>query len=65
MGIFKKFLDIKKLNINEFVFTIHLAIVISNVDSTGIGCIFKIIEAIMKIYEKYLMKYLTNPKLYN
>ena len=65
IGIFKKFLDIKKLDINEFVFTMHLAIVISNVDSTGIGCISKIIEVIMKIYEKYLMKYLTNPKLYN
>ena len=43
----------------------HLAIVISNVDSTGIRCISKIIEPIMKIYEKYLMKYLTNPKMYN
>ena len=50
IGIFKKFLDIKKLDINEFVFTMHLAIVISNVDSTGIGCISKIIEVIMKIY---------------
>ena len=43
----------------------HLSIVISNVDSKGIECIAEIINEIMKIYDKYLMKYLTNPKLYN
>ena len=65
LGIYKKFADVKKLDINEFVFVMHLSIVISNVDSKGIECITEIISEIMKIYDKYLMKYLTNPKLYN
>ena len=65
LGLYKKFTDIKKLDINEFVFVMHLSIVISNVDSNGIDFISEIISEIMKIYEKYLMKYLTNPKLYN
>ena len=65
LGIYKKFSDVKKLDINEFVFIMHLSIVISNIDSKGIECIAEIISEIMKIYDKYLMKYLTNPKLYN
>ena len=65
LGLFKKFSETKKIDINEFVFIIHLSIVISNVDSSGINFISEIITEIMKIYDRYLMKYLTNPKLYN
>jgi hypothetical protein len=43
----------------------HLSIVISNVDSNGIECISDIINEIIEIYDKYLMKYLLNPKKYN
>ena len=65
LGLFKKFSDIKKLDIKEFVFIMHLSIVISNVDSNGIECISDIINEIIEIYDKYLMKYLLNPKKYN
>ena len=65
LGLFKKFSEVKKVDINEFVFVMHLSIVISNVNSKGIEYISELTSEIMKIYDKYLMKYLTNPKLYN
>ena len=65
IGLFKKFGEAKKIDIKEFVFVMHLAIVISNVDSNGIECISDIINEIIQIYDKHLIKYLLNPKKYN
>jgi hypothetical protein len=62
LGFFTKFIDFKKLDIKEFVFVIHLSIVISNVGSDGIDCIEEIIYEIIEIYKKYLIKNLSNTR---
>ena len=61
LGFFTKFID-KKLDIKEFVFVIHLSIVISNVGTDGIDCIEEIINEIIEIYKKYLIKNLSNTR---
>ena len=62
LGFFTKFIDFRKLDIKEFVFAIHLSIVLSNVDSEGIDCIEDIIYEIIEIYKKYLIKNLSNTR---
>ena len=62
LGFFTKFIDFKKLDIKEFVFVIHLSIVISNVGSEGIECMEDIIYEIIEIYKKYLVKNLSNSR---
>ena len=62
LGFFTKFIDFKKLDIKEFVFVIHLSIVLSNVGSDGIECIEEIIYEIIEIYKKYLIKNLSNTR---
>ena len=61
LDLFNKLLNSKSIDIKEFSFYIHLAIVISNVesDSTGIDSIGDIISIILDIYDKFLIKYLS------
>ena len=62
LGFFTKFIDFKKLDIKEFVFVIHLSIVLSNVGTDGIESIEEIIYEIIEIYKKYLIKNLSNTR---
>ena len=62
LGFFTKFIDFRKLDIKEFVFAIHLSIVLSNVSSEGIECIEDVIYEIIEIYKKYLIKNLSNTR---
>ena len=62
LGFFTKFIDFKKLDIKEFVFVIHLSIVLSNVDTDGRENMEEIIYEIIEIYKKYLIKNLTNTR---
>ena len=63
INLFTKFLNYKSIDVKEFSFYIHLAIVISNIDSIGLDSIGEIISIILDIYDKFLIKYLN--KNYN
>ena len=62
LGFFTKFIDFKKFDIKEFIFALHLSIVLSNVGSDGIENIEEIISEIIEIYKKYLIKNLSNTR---
>ena len=62
LGFFTKFIDFKKSDIKEFVFVIHLSIVLSNVDIDGREPMEEIIYAIIEIYKKYLIKNLSKTR---
>ena len=69
-NLFNKFLNSKSIDVKEFSFYIHLAIVLSNVEltSTKINSIGDIISIILDIYDKFLIKFLSktyNPSLNN
>ena len=67
LSLFQKFVGVSIIDIKEFVFAIHLAIVISNVDENdGIDCIDEIVNRIIinEIYGNNLKKYL-NKKFVN
>ncbi len=67
INLFNKFLNSKTIDVKEFSFFIHLFIVISNTDSkiTFNDSISEPISIILHIYDKFLLKYLSNPKNYN
>ena len=60
LSFFKIFFNYNTLDIKEFVFVIHLAIILSNVGNTKLDFAEEFISLVIDIYDKHILKRITS-----